>query len=200
MAEAHLKRRNALTAATALAVVAGMVGFAFASAPLYRLVCQKLGLGGATQVATSAPAQTAAVPMTVRFDANTDKELPWVFKPNQKTVDLRLGETKTVSYRVRNTSNMTTTGTATFNVTPEKIGQYFNKLECFCFQSQTLAPGQEADLAVTFFIDPALATDATTEEVRTITLSYTFFRAKDDLPLDTQAKVNGANAPQTKLN
>ena len=200
MAEAHLKRRNALTAATALAVVAGMVGFAFASAPLYRLVCQKLGLGGATQVATSAPEQTSAVPMTVRFDANTDKELPWVFKPNQKTVDLRLGETKTVSYRVRNMSNTTTTGTATFNVTPEKIGQYFNKLECFCFQSQTLAPGQEADLAVTFFIDPALATDATTEEVRTITLSYTFFRAKDDLPLDSQAKVNGASAPQTKLN
>ena len=200
MAEAHLKRRNALTAATAMAVVAGMVGFAFASAPLYRLVCQKLGIGGATQVATSAPEQTSAVPMTVRFDANTDKELPWVFKPNQKTVDLRLGETKTVSYRVRNISNTTTTGTATFNVTPEKIGQYFNKLECFCFQSQTLAPGQEADLAVTFFIDPALATDATTEEVRTITLSYTFFRAKDDLPLDSQAKVNGVNAPQTKLN
>lgn len=181
MAASPIQRKNAFTAATALLVVAGMVGFAFASAPLYRIVCQKLGIGGATQVATQAPDQIAAVPMTVRFDANTDRMLPWTFKPNQKSVDLRLGETRTVSYHVKNLSDRTTTGTATFNVTPEKIGQYFNKLECFCFQSQTLAPGQEADLSVTFFVDPALVKDNTTEEVRTITLSYTFLRAKDDL-------------------
>ncbi|MBX7198468.1 MAG: cytochrome c oxidase assembly protein [Rhodospirillaceae bacterium] len=207
MAEAPIQRRPSerrklITAATALLVVAGMVGFAFASVPLYRLVCTKLGLGGATQVATHAPEQTAAVPMTVRFDANTDRMLPWTFKPNQKSVDLKLGETKTVSYHVKNLSQQTITGTALFNVTPEKIGQYFNKLECFCFQSQTLAPGQEADLAVTFFVDPALVKDSTTEEVRTITLSYTFMRAKDDLDNANradQAKLSGAS-PQTKLN
>lgn len=207
MAGIPIQRRNAFTAATALLVVAGMVGFAFASAPLYRIVCQKLGLGGATQVATSAPEQAVAVPITVRFDANTDSMLPWTFKPNQKTVALRLGETGTVSYHVKNLTDRTITGTATFNVTPEKTGQYFNKLECFCFQSQTLGPGQEADLGVTFFVDPALVKDSTTEEVRTFTLSYTFFRAKEDLDgerLADQAKLGGptlpATATPTKLN
>lgn len=203
MAESPLQRRNAFTAATALAVVAGMVGFAFACVPLYRLVCTQLGIGGATRIATSAPDEAASVPITVRFDANTDKMLPWIFKPNQKSVHLKLGESKTISYHAKNLSDRTITGTAAFNVTPEKIGQYFNKLECFCFQNQTLGPHQEADLSVTFFVDPELMKDTTANEVRTITLSYTFFRAKDDLDAETrenQAKLNGGAAPGTKLN
>ena len=184
---ANLRRRNLATAAIAFVVVAGMVGGAFASVPLYRIVCKRLGIGGTTQVATRAPSDVSDVDITVRFDANIDKELPWEFKPNQKSVTLKLGESKTITYHVRNLAKYPTTGTAEFNVTPDKIGQYFNKLACFCFQEQKLAPGQEADLAVTFFVDPAMIKDSTADEVRTITLSYTFFRSKDGLPIDDQA-------------
>jgi cytochrome c oxidase assembly protein subunit 11 len=166
-----------------------MVGFAFASVPLYRLVCRGLGIGGATQVAQSAPRTVSDVPLTVRFDANIDKQLPWDFKPSQKTVSLTAGETVTIHYHARNLSDHVTVGTATFNVTPEKIGKYFNKIACFCFQEQTLAPGQEAEMAVQFFIDPAMLQDTTTEEVRTVTLSYTFFRSMNGLPIEDDAAV-----------
>ena len=199
----HLKRRKIATATAALTVVAAMVGASFAAVPLYRLVCKSIGIGGVTKVATAAPKSVSDVMMTVRFDANTDKQLPWTFTPNQKSVDLKLGETRTISYHVKNMSDATTTGTAMFNVTPDKIGQYFNKLACFCFQEQTLAPGQEADLGVTFFVDPDLIKNDTTEEVRTITLSYTFYRSKDGVPLtpDTQSEnqplVNQAGAATT---
>jgi cytochrome c oxidase assembly protein subunit 11 len=189
-----LKRRNAITAGLSLAVVAAMVGLAFASVPLYRYICKAVGLGGTTEVATEAPREVADVSVTVRFDANTDPQLPWEFKPNQKSVTLRLGESKTISYHARNLSDRVTTGTATFNVAPDKIGQYFNKLACFCFQEQTLAPHQEADMAVTFFVDPALMKDATANEVREITLSYTFFRSKNGLPIETDAKAEASTA------
>jgi cytochrome c oxidase assembly protein subunit 11 len=202
---ANLKRKNAVTAGISLAVVAGMVGLAFAAVPIYRVVCQAIGIGGTTRVATEAPRDISNVAVTVRFDANTDKQLPWEFKPNQKSVTLNLGESKTITYHVRNLSKETTTGTAEFNVTPDKIGQYFNKLACFCFQEQTLAPGQEADLGVTFFVDPALMKDNTANEVREITLSYTFFRSKDGLPIETDAKTESSTArtetaPQTHTN
>ena len=187
MTQPNLQRRKIATAAVTMAVVAGMVGLAFASVPLYRLVCSALGLGGTTQIATTAPTSISDVMMTVRFDANTDKQLPWDFKPNQKSVDLKLGETTMISYHARNDADYAVKGTATFNVTPEKIGQYFSKLECFCFQEQTLAPGEEADFWVKFFVDPALLQDKTANEVRTITLSYTFFQAMNQAPAQDEA-------------
>jgi len=198
MEKRTLTSRNALLGTAVLAVSGVMLGFAFAMVPLYSIICEKLGLDGVPRRATVAAANIADVPMTVRFDANTDKDLHWKFQPVDKSVGLMLGETKTVFYRATNTSDHAITGTATFNVTPEKIGQYFNKLECFCFEKQTLQPGESVDMGVTFFIDPALVKDATTDEVRTITLSYTFFKAMDGQP-DANAAVEDDNATSTKI-
>jgi cytochrome c oxidase assembly protein subunit 11 len=177
-----LKRRNVLLGSAVMGVSAAMLAFAFAMVPLFKIICAKLGLDGTTQRAYAAPAEVTSVPMTVRFDANIDRELPWKFEPIEKSVQLKLGESKTVRYLATNISDRPTTGTATFNVTPEKTGQYFNKLECFCFQEQTLQPGESVEMAVTFFVDPALVKDHLTDEVRTITLSYTFYRSINGLP------------------
>ncbi len=198
MDKRKLTSRNALLGTAILAVSGVMLGFAFAMVPLYSIICEKFGLDGTTKRATVASAEIRDVPMTVRFDANVDKDLHWKFEPVDKSVSLLLGETKTVFYRATNTSDRAVTGTATFNVTPEKSGQYFNKLECFCFEKQTLQPGESIDMGVSFFIDPALVKDATTDEVRTITLSYTFFKAMDGQP-DANAAVEDDNVTPTKI-
>jgi cytochrome c oxidase assembly protein subunit 11 len=197
MARDPLKRRNGLTALLALAVVAGMIGFAFASAPLYRLVCQKLGIGGTTQKVLGVPDVASNVDVSVRFNANVDPQLPWEFKPNQKAVTVKFGEQTTATFHAKNLSKETITGLATFNVTPDKAGQYFDKIQCFCFDQQTLAPGQEVDMAVTFFVDPALLQDDTANEVREITLSYTFFRSANQVPAD--GKLSAAPATSQSL-
>ena len=118
--------------------------------------------------------------MNVRFDASTSPELPWRFFPMQKQVSVRLGEPKVIYYRAENLSNETVTGQATFNVLPLNAGQFFNKIQCFCFTQQTLKPGQGIDMAVQFYVDPALAQNADVKDVSAITLSYTFFRAAND--------------------
>lgn len=173
------KRRNNRAFAVTLFTVAGaMVGLTFASVPLYRLFCQVTGFGGTPRVG----AEVKAVPesdktITVYFDANVNASLPWKFRPVQRQVRVKGGETVLAFYRATNDSQGPLTGTATFNVTPYKAAIYFSKVDCFCFTEQRLEPGQVAEMPVSFFVDPAIFSDPDTLDVKSITLSYTFFRA-----------------------
>ena len=172
-------KRNAPTALLLCGLVAGMVGLSFASVPLYRLFCQVTGFGGTTQVASEAPTAASERLVKVRFNADIDPALPWRFRPLQKEVSVKVGEQALVFYEARNISERAITGTATFNVTPLKTGPYFAKVDCFCFQEQRLEPGEAVEMGVSFFVDPAILEDRNLEEVKTITLSYTFFVAPD---------------------
>jgi cytochrome c oxidase assembly protein subunit 11 len=172
-----MNRRNATTVTLLAAVVLGMIGLSFASVPLYRLFCQATGFGGTTQRAAAVPGRVADTFVTVRFDATTAPELGWDFRPLESAVRVHPGEQREVFFRAVNRTAETVTGTATFNVTPTKTGIYFDKLQCFCFNEQQLKPGESRDMGVVFFVDPDLLTDPSTSDVRTITLSYTMFRA-----------------------
>lgn len=174
-----LRSRNRRTMFAVSFIVVGMVGLAFASVPLYRLFCQVTGLGGTTQVAAAESDAVLDRTITVRFNASRDPSLPWSFQPEQRAVELRIGETGLAYYRADNRSPEPVVGVATYNVTPLKAGIYFNKLACFCFENQVLQPGEGIDMPVSFFVDPAIADDRSMDDVKTITLSYTFFRATD---------------------
>ncbi len=151
-----------------------MLALAFASVPLYRIFCQVTGFDGTTMRADRAPGAVAGE-IGVRFDANIDPALPWKFEAKQATVRIQPGARSTVAYRATNLTARSTTGTATFNVSPAQAGQYFSKIECFCFTEQTLRPGQSVDMPVIFFVDPKLRTDPATRDIDEITLSYTFY-------------------------
>jgi cytochrome c oxidase assembly protein subunit 11 len=191
--------RNKTTVLLLGAVILGMVGLSFASVPLYRLFCQATGYGGTTQRAASAPAEIAEAIVTVRFDAAIASDLAWEFRPLVSEVRLHPGEQREVFYRAVNRGSEPVTGTATFNVTPAKSGIYFDKLQCFCFTEQRLAPGESRDMGVVFFVDPDLLQDPGTRDVRTITLSYTMFRAHgNDAPsasASPRSPVPAVNAP-----
>ncbi len=173
------RARNGRTAGVLAGVVVGMVGLAYASVPLYELFCRVTGFGGTTQVATGESDRVLDRRMTVRFDANVNPELSWKFVPAQRSMSLQVGETGLAFYRATNTGTETVVGTATFNVTPDKAGLYFDKIDCFCFTEQVLRPGETVDMPVTFYLDPDLADDRKMDGLTTVTLSYTFFRAPD---------------------
>ena len=154
-----------------------MLGLSFASVPLYRVFCQATGVGGTTQRATTAPSKAAAASITIRFEADTAPDLGWEFQPLQSTLTVHPGEEKKAFYRAMNKTAGPVTGSATYNVTPAKVGIYFDKLQCFCFSEQHLASGERADMPVVFFVDPDILTDPNTSDVHTITLSYTMFPA-----------------------
>ena len=184
----RLRRRNRTLLLSLLALAGGMIGLAYASVPLYSLFCQVTGFGGTTQRAEKAPGTVLEREVVVRFNADVNAGLPWTFRPNQREVRVKLGETAIVSYRAENRGREPVTGTAVFNVTPEKTGAYFNKIECFCFTEQVLNPGEAVDMPVAFFVDPAIVNDRDAEDVKTITLSYTFFRAKGGAASSTRER------------
>ena len=169
-----------------LGIVVAMVGLSFAAVPLYRAFCAATGFDGTTRRSASAAVTVSEQMVNVRFDASVSPELPWRFFPMQKQVRVRLGEPKLVYFRAENLSNETIKGQATFNVLPLNAGQFFNKIQCFCFQEQTLKPGQGVDMAVQFYVDPALAENPDVKDAAAITLSYTFFRAAADQPASAQ--------------
>ncbi|MGQ0558318.1 MAG: cytochrome c oxidase assembly protein [Sphingosinicella sp.] len=168
-----MKRRTAFLAAL---LAFSMGGLAFASVPLYRLFCEVTGLGGTTQ-----RAEASAVPgpvgesISVRFDANVSRALPWRFAPEQRRQEVAIGARTIAFYSARNLSARPVTGTATFNVTPSAAGRYFSKIQCFCFTEQLLQPGEEMRMPVVFFVDPAILRDPQARSISEITLSYTFY-------------------------
>ena len=160
-------------------LVTGMGGLAYASVPLYEIFCRVTGYGGTTQVAAIESDQVIDRVMKIRFDSNVNPALGWAFDPVLKSMELKVGENALAFYQAENQSDETIVGTATFNVTPDKAGLFFNKVDCFCFTEQVLQPGQKVDMPVTFFIDPSIVEDPNLDDVTTITLSYTFFRSQD---------------------
>jgi cytochrome c oxidase assembly protein subunit 11 len=171
---------NARVAVICGGIVLGMVGMAYAAVPLYDLFCRVTGYGGTTQLAQYDPGQILDREVTVRFDASTENGFAWEFEPLQKEMTVRLGETALAFYRATNNTSQPVTGIASYNVSPFKVGPYFAKLECFCFNEQTLQPGQSMDMPVIFFVDPELNDAGHLDDIKTMTLSYTFFNVGNE--------------------
>ena len=173
--KADLNRRNNRTMIAILGAVVGMAGMAYASVPLYDLFCRVTGFGGTPGIAL-APSETIADrEITVRFDSSVNPKLAWHFVPAQAPMTIKVGETALAFYRADSKADGPTIGTATFNVTPLKVAKYVDKIDCFCFTEQRLEAGESVDMAVSFFVDPAIMDDRLLDDVNTITLSYTFF-------------------------
>jgi cytochrome c oxidase assembly protein subunit 11 len=171
---------NARLAWRLVAVVGGMLGLAYAAVPLYEAFCKATGFNGTPLVAQEGERPIVARTVQVRFDSNVDPNLSWRFEPLQREVKVQLGEEKLVHFRATNVSQRPIVGTATYNVTPERSAGWFNKVQCFCFTEQLLQPGQSVDMPVVFFVDAEMDKDRRYDDIRTITLSYTFYEAKTE--------------------
>jgi len=175
--------RDAVVASICGFVVVLMVGASYAAVPFYNWFCRATGFNGTTQVATSAPSSAPLErSVAVRFDSNVAPGLPWKFEPEQTEIEVKIGQVVTVFYTVINQSARTTTGQAAYNVAPLTVGAYFQKINCFCFTEQTMAPGEKREMPVVFYVDPALVADAENDTLKAITLSYTFYPVRDPAP------------------
>ena len=177
--EPNVRRRDLILAASCGVFVAGMVGLAYASVPFYDWFCRQTGFAGTPQISKEAPKGELGRTITVRFDGNVIGGLPWRFAPEQNSIEVRLGEVVTVNYIATNLSARETVGQAAYNVAPGTTGAYFQKINCFCFTEQRLAAGEKREMAVVFYVDPALAKDAELDDLNTITLSYSFYAVRE---------------------
>ena len=185
-------KSNLRVAIMAGCVAVGMVGVAYAAVPLYRVFCQVTGFGGTTQRAEASPHTVLDRKITVAFDANVNSSLNWTFVTAQHSQTIRIGEQTLAFYKAVNNGSQPVTGTATFNVTPLAAGAYFSKIDCFCFSEQTLKPGEQVDMPVSYFVDPDIVYDPDMKLVNTITLSYTFY-AVDEEPVKTSSALQSRN-------
>lgn len=173
-----LVRKNARTGLIVIAVVFGMIGLSFASVPLYNLFCRVTGFGGTTQVSDALPGQVLERTVTIKFNSEAARDMPWDFRPEMREINVKLGARGLTAFHAVNKASEPVTGTAIYNVTPLKAGKYFHKIQCFCFDEQTLAPHEEISMPVMFYVDPKMNEDPNMDDVKAITLSYTFFRAE----------------------
>lgn len=195
-----------------VAVVVGMVGLTYASVPLYRMFCQATGFGGTVQEGRSVEEKlrkresernealesaAASRIITVSFNADVSDGLPWKFSPTQRSVVIHPGQSTLAFYTAQNRSEKAITGVSTYNVTPQQAGQYFNKVQCFCFEEQRLRPGEKVDMPVFFYIDPEFATDPKMRGINHLTLSYTFFKVSEDEGDDDEELLSSAAARST---
>ncbi|WP_269715528.1 cytochrome c oxidase assembly protein [Caulobacter sp. NIBR2454] len=168
------QKRNRRVGLICAAGFFGMVGAAYASVPLYKMFCQVTGFDGTVRKAEVAPGKVLDKKLTIRFDANV-RTLPWDFTTEQVSQEVNIGATGLAFFKVTNNGDKPMTGRAAYNVVPEAAGPYFQKLECFCFNDQTIQPGQTVEFPVVYFVDPRYADDFETKGKEEITLSYTFF-------------------------
>ncbi|MGB3148071.1 MAG: cytochrome c oxidase assembly protein [Paracoccaceae bacterium] len=180
---------------TLLGVAALMVSLSFAAVPFYSWFCRTTGYGGTPLAANDSTGEILDQLITIAFDANTDSNMPWEFKPVEREMTLRVGETGLAFYEAYNPTDHTIAGSAAYNVAPEIAGGYFNKIECFCFTEQVLRPHERILMPVTFFVDPEITRDIDTNKVAHITLSYTFYQtelpqAQANLSSDAEAAYN----------
>jgi len=190
---------NTKTVMRLVAVGVFMGGLAWASVPLYDWFCRVTGYGGATDVATTGSDEILDQTIKIRFDASQERGFPWEFKPMQREMEIRIGETGLAFYEAYNPTDKPVAGSASYNVTPFEAGGFFSKIDCFCFQEQVLQPGERVQMPVTFFVEPDIINDRDAKHTHTITLGYTFYEI--DLPQDeTQAALETGDAPENTVN
>ncbi len=177
------ERANGVIVASCVAFVVGMTGMAYAAVPLYDMFCKVTGYNGTTKRVEQASDVILDQTIKVTFDANIASDLPWDFKPVQRQIEVKIGETVQVGFTAKNLSKKPTTGQAVFNVTPMAGAAYFNKVQCFCFTETTLQPGEELEMPVVFFVDPEIVKSVETKDIRTLTLSYTFYAREPSKPV-----------------